>query len=140
MHTVRNRSPAHDRISSLNSVASHTATMILGAYIERRTKQLHESVIMTVPSHAIHIAHLLLDGVVSQSNQQTAEDYNAISLILDEIVNGVSPADDDRFTDAAAIAIVCIGRLSAQLASITGENQLEIIAELREFLDSLSDK
>lgn len=93
---------------------------------------------MTVPSHAAQIGHLLLDGVVSQTNQQTAQDYNSMSLILDEIVNGVSPVDDDRFTDAAAIAIVCIGRLSAQLASLTGSNQLGIITDLRVFLDSLT--
>lgn len=94
---------------------------------------------MKVPAHAVGMANLMLDGVVSQAVEgEGVDNYAAISLILDEIVNGADSEDDDRFMETAAVAIICISRLSWQLSVATNSHQLEVVANLRVFLESLT--
>ncbi|MDO9352396.1 MAG: hypothetical protein Q7T55_01785, partial [Solirubrobacteraceae bacterium] len=104
----------------------------------------------TMPAAAAIAANTLLDAVISQtgdpearhattSDAETDANVQSMETALGRLV-GSANDDDALVPDAGDIAlssVVCISWLAARLAQASGSELELVIAELREFIDSV---
>jgi hypothetical protein len=96
-----------------------------------------------VPPNGALAAHVLLDAVVSQSPDATPEANIAVlELALQRLVPDEDGSDQGVPDpgDTVAAAIVCLSWALARLAARSETSMEEVVSELREFIDSLTQR
>ncbi|MCS5731482.1 hypothetical protein N1031_17105 [Herbiconiux moechotypicola] len=92
-----------------------------------------------IPPKGARAANVLLDAVISQSATQSTEaNIRAMSVALAALASEEPTDDEPEPSDVVGAAVVCISWLSAHLAAASAVDLEDVVADLRDFLDSVS--
>ncbi|QJU54598.1 hypothetical protein SCB71_15875 [Herbiconiux sp. KACC 21604] len=98
-----------------------------------------------IPRLGATAARVLLDAVISQSSGQSMEaNISAMAVALEALTQGAggdgSGAEQPEASDVVGAAVVCISWLAAHLAAEKEVDLEDVVADLRGFIEDVSER